>query len=458
MIIWDIGALTMLKTFAIIRSFVRHYTYTLGIRNLLSTTGGGGGGERELRRRKRRDWRTEVDRASTFDDFSMIELLEPEGKGGIVDVNSSDRSKVHDVVMSSKTKSNDRIKRRTDDTLSSAQFGLRNRKSGNNCHTTTTDDSNNSYTRRMMRKIQSSRELNESSSREESSCSPPRKGIPPSSSSSLSLHSTSLSTPRQLRRAVSSALPQCNSLDSSTSDEEEGDEDFNDYSNDNLDSRNEGIPTRWQCAVQNDLGMMAGSMLVTTVTRLKEARLQAMALHNAGCSQNTNHDNNNKSSTNNNSEDYCTSIKTLLSGIVKRNHLSVDDYLMEDARSIAERGQHTLTRKTRDTIDMYGNEVERCIEWVANGPVYIGDATAFSSSSSTTKSRQFTDNIMQKQHDELSRRYSLFKRMKQNMGHTALMLSGGGAQAMYHLGTIKALVESSLYEHIHVISGTSGGR
>lgn len=31
------------------------------------------------------------------------------------------------------------------------------------------------------------------------------------------------------------------------------------------------------------------------------------------------------------------------------------------------------------------------------------------------------------------------------------------AIAMYHLGTIKALVESKLYEQIHVISGTSGG-
>ena len=50
------------------------------------------------------------------------------------------------------------------------------------------------------------------------------------------------------------------------------------------------------------------------------------------------------------------------------------------------------------------------------------------------------------------------KRMKQNMGHTALMLSGGGAQAMYHLGTFKALIESGLYEHIPVVSGTSGGR
>ena len=47
--------------------------------------------------------------------------------------------------------------------------------------------------------------------------------------------------------------------------------------------------------------------------------------------------------------------------------------------------------------------------------------------------------------------------MKQNTGRTALMLSGGGAQAMYHLGTIRALIQSKLYHDIKVISGTSGG-
>eukprot|EP00549_Striatella_unipunctata_P004417 CAMPEP_0118685032 /NCGR_PEP_ID=MMETSP0800-20121206/6998_1 /TAXON_ID=210618 ORGANISM="Striatella unipunctata, Strain CCMP2910" /NCGR_SAMPLE_ID=MMETSP0800 /ASSEMBLY_ACC=CAM_ASM_000638 /LENGTH=496 /DNA_ID=CAMNT_0006581853 /DNA_START=35 /DNA_END=1526 /DNA_ORIENTATION=- len=47
--------------------------------------------------------------------------------------------------------------------------------------------------------------------------------------------------------------------------------------------------------------------------------------------------------------------------------------------------------------------------------------------------------------------------MKQNMGRTALMLSGGGAQAMYHVGTVRALLESKLYKDISVISGTSGG-
>jgi predicted acylesterase/phospholipase RssA len=67
------------------------------------------------------------------------------------------------------------------------------------------------------------------------------------------------------------------------------------------------------------------------------------------------------------------------------------------------------------------------------------------------------EDVMEKQREELVKRMILVKRMKQNVGHTALMLSGGGAITMYHLGAIKALVESGVYEHIHVISGTSGG-
>jgi len=58
---------------------------------------------------------------------------------------------------------------------------------------------------------------------------------------------------------------------------------------------------------------------------------------------------------------------------------------------------------------------------------------------------------------ELSDRMNLIRKLKHNMGRTALMLSGGGAQAMYHLGTIKALCESDRYDDIQVISGTSGG-
>jgi TAG lipase / steryl ester hydrolase / phospholipase A2 / LPA acyltransferase len=48
-------------------------------------------------------------------------------------------------------------------------------------------------------------------------------------------------------------------------------------------------------------------------------------------------------------------------------------------------------------------------------------------------------------------------KMKVNAGRTALMLSGGGALAMYHLGTINALIDSDLYRDIKVFSGASGG-
>jgi hypothetical protein len=223
-------------------------------------------------------------------------------------------------------------------------------------------------------------------------------------------------------------------------------------------------------------------MILTTLDRLREAREQASFCSNRIINDRGNTIENNNSSSgggacNSNDQDsHSSSLKTLLSGIVKRNHLSVDDALMEDARSVAERGQHSLMRETRDTIDMYGEEVERCIDYLACGPVHlggggggcVGNETPSSSSDADHRTTNHggdgpnNDNsperIMQKQRDELARRYTLFRRMKQNMGHTALMLSGGGAQAMYHLGTIKALVESKLYEHIHVISGTSGGR
>eukprot|EP00804_Cyclotella_cryptica_P011037 CCRYP_013517-RA/>CCRYP_013517-RA protein AED:0.17 eAED:0.17 QI:1714/0.5/0.57/1/0.33/0.42/7/0/285 len=66
---------------------------------------------------------------------------------------------------------------------------------------------------------------------------------------------------------------------------------------------------------------------------------------------------------------------------------------------------------------------------------------------------------MQRQLDELDKKIHACETNETKYGtYNALMLSGGGAIAMYHLGTIKALVESRLYEQIHVISGTSGGR
>jgi phage gp36-like protein len=122
-------------------------------------------------------------------------------------------------------------------------------------------------------------------------------------------------------------------------------------------------------------------------------------------------------------DDYSSSLKFLLSGIIKRNHLSVDDALINDCRSVAERGQHSLRTETRDAIDSYGDEVERCMDWVANGPVPLGVFDASNESDGISR-----EQVMQRQLDELEKRYTLVKRMKQNMGHTALMLSGGGGE------------------------------
>jgi len=288
------------------------------------------------------------------------------------------------------------------------------------------------------------------------------------------------------------------------------------------DDEEESSPT-WQNIVRDDLGM-EGSMLLTTLARLKEARVQAASQGNSmedssadngkGGGDNDDDDDTdeiilpNLSSLSKDeegedsdngaaqlreassyhitasfspsssatsvpkrkkqwNEDYSSSLKTLLSGIVKRNHLSIEDWLIQDARSVAERGQHSLRKETRDAIDRYGEEVERCMDWIANGPVYLGPKSGVDEqeeeegNEEETKKKKTTNNtpqdVLEKQREELSKRYTLVKRMKQNVGHTALMLSGGGAQTMYHLGSIKALVESGVYEHIHVISGTSGG-
>jgi phage gp36-like protein len=263
-------------------------------------------------------------------------------------------------------------------------------------------------------------------------------------------------TPKTLKRSTSSPVKRVLSTASLQNDP-------------SRDEDEENCP-EWQKIVREDLGM-AGDMLITTMARLREARMQASSInthrdvnghdvHHIEDGENdrsyhiTSFSSNSPGKQNN--EDYSSSLKFLLSGIIKRNHLSVDDALINDCRSIAERGQHSLRKETRDAIDRYGDEVERCMEWVASGPVYLGagnDSSKIAVDGGISKLE-----VMQRQLDELDKRITLVKRMKQNMGHTALMLSGGGAIAMYHLGTIKALVESHLYEYIHVISGTSGGR
>lgn len=158
--------------------------------------------------------------------------------------------------------------------------------------------------------------------------------------------------------------------------------------------------------VKTELGNMTAHVLLSTTERLREAR---KAL-NAG-------------------ED--SNLAYLLTGVVKRNHLTLEDLLATNARSVANGGQHEFSAVSRKAIANYYDAVSNGLDSLAEAPISHASG--------------------------LKDRISLVRKMKQNMGRTALMLSGGGAQAMYHLGTIRALIDADVYGDIQVISGTSGG-
>lgn len=190
--------------------------------------------------------------------------------------------------------------------------------------------------------------------------------------------------------------------------------------------------------LEQELGK-TGAILIATTTRLREARLQAASEETAEATQ---------------------SLKYLLSGVVKRNHLMLDEILVENARHVAESGVFGLSQEARSVIRAYYDEVQKGLDWIADSP--LGSATAPSLPVGggflrTNAPSAVVAEAEQARQAELNDRVTLVRKMKQNMGRTALMLSGGGAQAMYHLGTIRALVESKLYDDIKVISGTSGG-
>jgi len=468
MIFWDVAALTLLKTFAMLRSLVRYYTYKMGDAAGIDIKGGGRK-KVHSKKRRRKEWREDEDGATSYKEYCELEIYEPQQQ--VRQVRSSGKAVMSKPKNVRRTISVDATaeKEPPSSSSSSKSFGfglssLRKRNTGKpkiSPITKGTTTSSNQYSPSSpMRKIQSSNELNSPSK-----AGSQRRGRAFRNNSTANGNDSDSQFP--LRRVSSSAFPLGESFDENDGNDLNGEEKV----------------------IKEDLGM-TGSMLITTLSRLKEARMHAQSMN--GLSKNNpnnydsssvgkldEHDNADDGSKHSNSttnpiaiadigittfsssspkskprnEDYSSSLKTLLSGIVKRNHLSVDDFLMEDARSVAERGQHSLKKETREAIDRYGEEVERCMDWVANGAVYLGGTH----DDDKTNTVNTPEQIMQKQREELSKRYTLFKRMKQNMGHTALMLSGGGAQGMYHLGTIKALCESKLYEHIHVISGTSGG-
>lgn len=184
---------------------------------------------------------------------------------------------------------------------------------------------------------------------------------------------------------------------------------------------------RFKEKIESHLGM-AGGMLVTTTRRLKEARLQ---VKNGGDP---------------------SPLKFLLAGVVKRNHLKLDDLLIEESRSIAECGRHHLVVEVRHAIDEFIEEVEQCLQCLAESPVYH----VFRPKSRDIIPEMHSDK-KSSESMEIFDRIKHLRKMKLNTGCTALMLSGGGAQAMHHLGTIRAFIISGCYQDIKVISGTSGG-
>jgi hypothetical protein len=163
-------------------------------------------------------------------------------------------------------------------------------------------------------------------------------------------------------------------------------------------------------SIVQDLGEMTAELLQSTMLRLKEARISCA------------------------SDNDISSLEYLLSGVVKRNHLTLEDLLVNNTRSVAYSGQYEFSAETRGMIERYYSEVSKGIDFLAEASLSSDEPLV-----------------------ELADRMTLIRKMKQNTGRTALMLSGGGAQAMYHLGTLRSLIDADLYDDIKVISGTSGG-
>jgi len=119
------------------------------------------------------------------------------------------------------------------------------------------------------------------------------------------------------------------------------------------------------------------------------------------------------------SRDGFRTLRFALSGCVKRNHLGIEDRQWYPARS---------PLRTKRLVDAYLDEVCSSLKKVAaTETVNVDDKARF------------------------------FDQVRRTVGVTALCLSGGGAVTMYHGGHILGLIEAGLYEHVHVVSGTSGG-
>jgi predicted acylesterase/phospholipase RssA len=440
MIGWDIGMLSLLKTFALMRSYIRYYTIKSGFSKKKNDPN-----HKYNKRGRRREWRGKINGASDYNEFLHIEIQEP------VPVDGPD----------------------------SDSAGIGNTRGGKSA-------------------AAAAAASNAASIPTLINMSPSSKDKMIRAKSCLQLHHQIISIPQA--SIPTRRIPSILDLQQ-------------------LQKERQGVEEK-EAYLEKELGNL-GFMIVNTTNRLRETRELATrardtrlknrnsiengtgngignSISNSSgmkkiCSENelesetdteadlrvdkNNHRRDpNTSESSTASDDYDTSasaLKFLLAGVVKRNHLSVNDLLIQDAASVMECGMHTLSAKARDVVLGYHEEVETCLEWIAESkPVGYtskganvklessvmedlnndANLSARSTSPSPAKSVDFHSADV-----ELADRLNLVRKLKQNMGRTALMLSGGGAQAMYHLGTIKALCESNMYDDIQVISGTSGG-
>jgi len=485
MISFDLGVLSLLKTYSTMRNLVRYYTLRSGIHK-------GSRRDREYvsKRGRKREWRKKLNNARSLKDFESIEIQEPPPlpeSGTTIDHSNSVHStngRMQHLQSPQKKISLRRVQSFHSPSLSSKHFNKTN------------GDNHNNYSNSGIR---NKPPIHRSQSDHLQTCD----NFPSHASSDddtsdfnqitheLGMNGTMLlQTTFRLRETRLQASSTCHkrqqqeyvlnlsqiSSDSSSNNSScilESDDNDDDCKGDNVETIMRMIPK------QNDDNNTFPQDNENTISLTINSLLNSEKQQDQQQSQENN---------------AASELKFLLRGVVKRNHLSINDLLKQDALSVMDCGRHSLSEQSRNVILNYHEEVEKCLEWIANFDLertasstdisdLNGNSSKFQLSSSLSRlhkqqqqqldsSSLSTNDLLSasnpnnksqdidpdiKLYKEISDRLNLIRKLKHNMGRTALMLSGGGAQAMYHLGTIKALCESKLYDDIEVISGTSGG-
>jgi hypothetical protein len=151
--------------------------------------------------------------------------------------------------------------------------------------------------------------------------------------------------------------------------------------------------------VVQELGERTADLLVTTTQRLADACNLARSCETL--SEDSNHHIGHHNHNNN-----LSSLLYLLSGVLKRNHLKLDDVAVENARKIEYAGVYGLSQNSRQVIRKYYEQVECGLDLVASSP------TAMTTSSDSGGPMD--------DHSELMDRITVVRKMKQNMGRTAV--------------------------------------